>query len=73
MSASTFTQLRTSAVLTVRTSEGDLVLDNLDGAVRAWNETPYTYLKRQSQANAGEWVAINDDRDVQIVAGTNSH
>lgn len=61
------------AVLTVRTSEGDLVLDNLDNTVKAWNETPYTYLKRQSQANAGEWVAINDDRDVQIVAGTNSH
>src|SRR5690606_10755747 len=29
------------AVLLVRTDRGDLVLDNQDGAIRVWNETPY--------------------------------
>ncbi len=39
-------------MLLVRTDRGDLVLDNQDGRVLLWNETPYTYLKRQSQADA---------------------
>ena len=55
------------AVLMVRTDRGDLVLDNQDGSIRVWNETPYQYLKRQSQANAGEWVDILDNR-VTVVA-----
>lgn len=55
------------AVLMVRTDRGDLVLDNQDGSIRVWNETPYQYLKRQSQANSGEWVDILDNR-VTVVA-----
>ncbi|MEQ1954366.1 transglutaminase-like cysteine peptidase [Mesorhizobium sp. CN2-181] len=50
------------AVLTVRTSLGDYVLDNLEPRVLAWDETPYTYLKRQSETNSGVWVKINDGR-----------
>ena len=50
------------AVLLVRTDRGDLVLDNQDGDIHVWNETPYTYLKRQSQADAGQWVDIEDRR-----------
>jgi predicted transglutaminase-like cysteine proteinase len=50
------------AVLMVRTDRGDLVLDNQDGMVRVWTETPYQYVKRQSQQNAGIWVDIIDDR-----------
>jgi predicted transglutaminase-like cysteine proteinase len=50
------------AVLTVRTSLGDFVLDNLEPRVLAWDETPYTYLKRQSDSNSGVWVKINDGR-----------
>ncbi|MDQ6437920.1 transglutaminase-like cysteine peptidase [Mesorhizobium sp. LHD-90] len=50
------------AVLTVRTSLGDYVLDNLEPRVLAWEETPYTYLKRQSDTNSGAWVKINDGR-----------
>ncbi|MET0444216.1 MAG: transglutaminase-like cysteine peptidase [Pseudorhodoplanes sp.] len=50
------------AVLTVRTSRGDFVLDNLDPSVRPWSETVYTYLKRQSERNSGAWIAINDSR-----------
>jgi predicted transglutaminase-like cysteine proteinase len=41
------------AVLTVSTTEGDFVLDNLDPAVRRWSETPYHYIKRQSARTAG--------------------
>lgn len=50
------------AVLMVRTDRGDLVLDNQDGRVLLWNQTPYTYLKRQAQADAGQWVDLVDDR-----------
>lgn len=55
------------AVLMVRTDRGDLVLDNQDGTIRVWNETPYQFVKRQSQDNAGEWVDILDNR-VTVVA-----
>ena len=50
------------AVLMVRTDRGDLVLDNQDGYIRLWNETPYHFIKRQSQANTGQWVDIVDTR-----------
>jgi predicted transglutaminase-like cysteine proteinase len=50
------------AVLMVRTDRGDLVLDNQDGAVRVWNDTPYQFIKRQSQTDQGRWVDILDDR-----------
>jgi predicted transglutaminase-like cysteine proteinase len=50
------------AVLTVRTSLGEFVLDNLEPKVLAWTDTDYTYLKRQSTRNSGVWVTINDGR-----------
>lgn len=46
------------AVLTVRTNRGDFVLDNLTSKVMLWKDTPYTYLKRQSERHAGHWVSI---------------
>lgn len=46
------------AVLTVRTDEGDYILDNLNDDVREWRETGYLFLKRQSEENTGRWVAI---------------
>jgi predicted transglutaminase-like cysteine proteinase len=54
------------AVLMVRTDRGDLVLDNQDGRILVWNQTPYQFLKRQSQANSGQWVALRDNRDVIV-------
>ena len=56
------------AVLMVRTDRGDLILDNQDGSVRLWNETPYMFLKRQSQANSGQWVDIVDERPTVVAA-----
>lgn len=58
------------AVLMVRTDRGDLVLDNQDGRVLVWNQTPYEYLKRQSQADAGRWVDLIDDRAGLMVASS---
>jgi predicted transglutaminase-like cysteine proteinase len=60
------------AVLMVRTDRGDLVLDNQDSMVRVWSDTPYQFVKRQSQTNAGQWVLIDDSRQiVTTVASTN--
>jgi Predicted periplasmic protein len=55
------------AVLIARTDRGDLVLDNQDGTIRLWSETPYKFIKRQSQAHPGQWVDMIDDR-VLVVA-----
>ncbi len=57
------------AVLMVRTDRGDLILDNQDSAVRDWKDSPYHFLKRQSQSDAGAWVAITDGRPTVVVAG----
>ena len=56
------------AVLMVRTDRGDLILDNQEGLIKLWTDTPYTFLKRQSQAHAGQWVDILDGRDVVVTA-----
>jgi predicted transglutaminase-like cysteine proteinase len=45
-------------VLTVSTSKGDLILDNLDNRIRNWSATPYRYFARQSQHATGEWQRI---------------
>ncbi len=58
------------AVLTVHTSLGDYILDNLEPRILAWNDTDYRYLKRQSETNSGEWVSIRDDRDSTIAVGS---
>lgn len=46
------------AVLTLATSEGDFILDNRRDGVRRWSDTDYTFLKRQSQADPRDWVAL---------------
>ena len=50
------------AVLTVRTDRGDFVLDNMRNKVLLWSETEYRFLKRQSSANSGKWVKLQDGR-----------
>lgn len=56
------------AVLTLRTSEGDFVLDNLVDDVKNWRDTPYSYLKRQASNNSGRWVTIENGSDVLVGA-----
>jgi predicted transglutaminase-like cysteine proteinase len=54
------------ALLTVRTDHGDFVLDNMRNKVLKWSDTEYTYLKRQSTTNSGQWVKIDDDHSPAI-------
>ena len=48
------------AVLTVRTDQGDVILDNLNDVVMNWDETSYNFLKRQSTTHTGRWVTIRE-------------
>ena len=63
------------AVLTVRTSAGDFILDNKVDEVRIWNEAPYRFLERQSSLNPPFWVEIDPTRSVtpQPIAGVGTH
>jgi predicted transglutaminase-like cysteine proteinase len=54
------------AILTVRTDRGDFVLDNMRNKVLLWSDTEYTYLKRQSVKNSGQWVKIEDDHSPAV-------
>jgi predicted transglutaminase-like cysteine proteinase len=46
------------AVLTVRTDQGDFVLDNKRREVVQWASTPYTFVKRQSERNPLVWISL---------------
>jgi predicted transglutaminase-like cysteine proteinase len=59
------------AVLTVRTSDGDYILDNLEPDVKLWSETPYRFLKRQASFNTGRWVTIENSDEVVVGAVDN--
>ncbi len=50
------------AVLTVRTDQGDMILDNQVEAVLPWYATPYRYIKRQSTRAPAKWTGISDTR-----------
>ncbi|WEZ84977.1 transglutaminase-like cysteine peptidase [Rhizobium sp. 32-5/1] len=54
------------AVLTVRTAQGDFILDNLEDQVKIWAETPYRFLKRQASVNTGRWVTIENGAEVLV-------
>lgn len=45
------------AVLVLRTDTADLVLDNLRGSVKRWDETGYTFLRMQDPRDPQRWVA----------------
>ena len=47
------------AVLTVRTDLGDYVLDNQSADVLSWQDTPYRFIKRQSQIHPAVWVSLD--------------
>lgn len=47
------------AVLTVRTLQGDYILDNKTSLVKLWTETPYVYIMRQSYRNPRVWVSLD--------------
>jgi predicted transglutaminase-like cysteine proteinase len=64
------------AILTVRTSRGDLILDNRQAHIVAWTQTPYTYFKRQSSHNPFIWLGLDaypQSHDVSTVATLTAH
>ena len=46
------------AVLTVSTDKGDLVLDNIENNILAWNATGFTWIERQDASNPMNWVSF---------------
>lgn len=46
------------AVLMARTTAGDFLLDNKRAEIMTWNESPYTFVKRQSDSDPKEWVSL---------------
>ena len=50
------------AVLTVKSDQGDYVLDNQIETVELWSDTGYRFLKRQSQSSPNVWVSLGDPR-----------
>jgi predicted transglutaminase-like cysteine proteinase len=49
------------AVLTVRTSQGDFVLDNKTSDVRIWHKTGYRFVMRQSYVDPKVWLSLDSD------------
>ncbi len=46
------------AILTVRTKQGDFLLDNKRDEVTSWNKVPYRFVKRQSDRHPKNWVSL---------------
>jgi predicted transglutaminase-like cysteine proteinase len=46
------------AVLTVKTNQGEFILDNLRDGVKPWTASPYKFVKRQSQTDPNLWVDL---------------
>jgi predicted transglutaminase-like cysteine proteinase len=60
------------AVLTVSTKVGDYILDNRRNDILRWNDTRYTYLKRQSDSDPLAWVSLSKQEPVNNVVSTKS-
>lgn len=55
-------------VLVVRTPEGDLVLDNLHGAIRSVSQTRYRWVRAQQAGNPKFWSMVSVARTTQVAA-----
>ena len=47
------------AVLTIASDAGDYILDNRRDDILLWSETNYKFLKRQTQRDPRQWVALD--------------
>jgi predicted transglutaminase-like cysteine proteinase len=45
-------------ILVVRTSVGDLVLDNLTSQIRLWTRAPYYWVRMQTPRNPNYWASL---------------
>jgi predicted transglutaminase-like cysteine proteinase len=55
-------------VVTVRTDQGDLVLDNLRPGIVSWRQTGYRFIMRQSATNPRFWVELHGGHADQTFA-----
>ncbi len=56
------------AVLTVKTDKGEYILDNQRDDVRLWSDTGYRFVKRQSQSDPNDWVALGEPHAAPLTA-----
>jgi len=49
-------------VLVVRSSSGDLVLDNLSHSIRPWSNVPYQWVRMQTPKNPNFWSTVAERR-----------
>jgi len=56
------------AILTVKTSQGEYVLDNLHNEIKPWSQTKYRFVKRQSQTDPNLWVDVGDPAPARMVS-----
>lgn len=56
------------AILTVATDKGDYMLDNRRDEILRWDQTPYKFLKRQSQLNPMQWVSLKPNSEQVLVS-----
>jgi len=63
------------AVLTVRTDRGDLILDNKRREILRWADTPYTFVKQQSEKNPLMWISLlpPETAPQTAMSASNSH
>jgi len=50
------------AVLTVKTDQGEFILDNEEREILLWSRTSYRFVKRQSQTDPNLWISLGDPR-----------
>jgi predicted transglutaminase-like cysteine proteinase len=55
------------AVLMVRTSRGDLILDNARDAVLPWQQTGYRFVKRKG-TEGSLWVSLDKQKGPAVTA-----
>jgi predicted transglutaminase-like cysteine proteinase len=56
------------AVLTVKTDQGEFILDNQNEDIVLWSEAGYRFVKRQSQSDPNAWVSLGDPRPATATA-----
>ena len=57
------------AVLTLKTSEGDLILDNKTNRIETSARAPYLFVKRQSDEDPNVWVSLRE-RGAPVLAAS---
>jgi predicted transglutaminase-like cysteine proteinase len=56
------------AILTVKTDQGEYILDNETDEILPWSDTGYRFVKRQSQSDPNVWVSLGEPRRTPATA-----